>query len=265
MTLLLLQESIGPRCFIPAFLDYFPEHKTWDYFPKTLPLDLESGGTEQLSCVICMEAIHLPGEKEQEPDEDAEEGERDGLLEKGRRASMADIGRSITGRWSYMVRRALRVVIADECAKVPPCHHIMHTQCLESWLAIKSEWCVASSLPSRASRSCGAVRPAAGHCRCRSICIAELSHHATPSLPSESGPLQRIAIREACFGPFSLYSRMAQVCQSRSWSHCWLWYALHNRLTVPFVMSHLAPYSRLFLSSLGMHSHTCSAIQYEQS
>lgn len=36
-----------------------------------------------------------------------------------------DRERGIFSRWSYMV---------------PPCHHIAHTRCLESWLAIKSEW-----------------------------------------------------------------------------------------------------------------------------
>jgi hypothetical protein len=114
---LILQELIGPRFFVPAALDYFPQTEAWDYFPKHLPADLESGAG-QLSCVICLEAIDLPGEKE------AGEDEKDSLLDKGRRNSVADIGRSL-GRWSFMV---------------PPCHHIAHVNCLESWLAIKSEW-----------------------------------------------------------------------------------------------------------------------------
>lgn len=29
-----------------------------------------------------------------------------------------------------------------DVVQVPPCHHIAHTKCLESWLAVKSEWCV---------------------------------------------------------------------------------------------------------------------------
>ena len=37
--------------------------------------------------------------------------------------------------------------------QVPPCHHIAHTDCLESWAAIKMEWC--AYMLSRVSAAAG--------------------------------------------------------------------------------------------------------------
>jgi len=120
---LLLQDKLGPRFFLPRGF-YFAELDTWDYHPILPPADIESGAGahgkgKETDCVICFEKIELatPGrtsidmrtsEKEATPGSGVFDGVRRGA-----------------NRMSYMV---------------PPCHHIAHTSCLESWAAIKMEW-----------------------------------------------------------------------------------------------------------------------------
>jgi len=99
MAILILQELYNPRFFIPSKFDIFPKTERWDYFPASLPTDLESGDSS-VDCIICMEKIELRNDsthKEFTMDDD----ERESLLEKGKRNS-AHFGQSL-GRWSYMV------------------------------------------------------------------------------------------------------------------------------------------------------------------
>lgn len=121
--ILYLQDKLGPRFFLPRGV-FFQELDTWDYHPLLPPADIESGGDDtktgnEVDCVICFEKIELaaPGRtsldmRTAEKDSNGGPGVFDGV-------------RRGANRMSYMV---------------PPCHHIAHTSCLESWAAIKMEW-----------------------------------------------------------------------------------------------------------------------------
>ncbi|SCV74948.1 BQ2448_7977 [Microbotryum intermedium] len=108
--ILVLQDSrFGARFFLPtraieAF--HLAELETWDYHPVPSTLDLETSVSaispcHSEDCPICLSSIQIHPTKEEEGDP----GARNKL------------------RWSYMV---------------PPCHHLMHTECMESWIAVKS-------------------------------------------------------------------------------------------------------------------------------
>lgn len=131
VTVLLLQDTFGPRFFLPKGF-WFPELDTWDYHPVLPPHDIENpsgsvgdGDKKDVDCVICFEKIELTGG-----------GRRDSIdartSEKGDEAAgsggpVGDVlgaARRGASRMSYMV---------------PPCHHLAHTTCLESWAAIKME------------------------------------------------------------------------------------------------------------------------------
>lgn len=107
-TILILQDSrLGARFFLNTFLLDFlsiSEEETWDYHPLSSSIDIESNVDLHLEedCPICFEKIMEPLTKEEKE------------LDMGEREKQA--------RWEYMV---------------PPCHHVAHTKCLESWLAIK--------------------------------------------------------------------------------------------------------------------------------
>lgn len=102
--LLLAQDShLGARFFLPRF--FLPslgltDAETWDYHPLLAPSDVEGGQLPE-DCPICLEPIVL-GDKEDR-----------------------ELGMAGRARWAYMC---------------PPCHHVAHTECLESWLAIKVSW-----------------------------------------------------------------------------------------------------------------------------
>ena len=116
-----MQDSrFGARFFLPrpllSRMD-LAETETWDYHPLLPPPDLEAGalgneeGNAKEDCPICLSPIQIaparsgPAVKEKDAGEVDREKERQEL------------------RWGYMI---------------PPCGHVAHTECLESWIEIKS-------------------------------------------------------------------------------------------------------------------------------
>ncbi|WAR55391.1 hypothetical protein PtB15_6B132 [Puccinia triticina] len=144
---LILQDYLGARFFVLGCC--FAYEPMWDYHPVKLPthVDLEHGGTtggaggeKMPECVICFEPIDvLPSSPVSSPDASLDHHQHQHPQARGSStdehehprprtsfpfAPSSDVHHSLFSRWSYMV---------------PPCHHIAHTKCLESWLAIKSE------------------------------------------------------------------------------------------------------------------------------
>lgn len=106
------------------------------------PEDIESGGRsgalKEVDCTICLEKIELsaPGRHSI----DMRTAEKD--------TPVNAVGDVISGvrrganRMSYMVRSSVHAdptALTNTFEQVPPCHHIAHTECLESWAAIKME------------------------------------------------------------------------------------------------------------------------------
>ena len=98
MSTILLQELFGARFFIPKQWRIFPEQERWNYHPALPPGDVETsdGGVD---CVICLERIEFPKEKDAFEPVDEEEKER--LLDRFRKEAMVDVAR--LSRWNYMV------------------------------------------------------------------------------------------------------------------------------------------------------------------
>ena len=124
---LLLQDTLGARFFLPRGF-WFPELDTWDYHPVMPAPDLESAGSGadgqgagDVNCVICFEKIDVDGSGETKADD-----EQDGVGASGSGpvGDVVSASKRAANRMSYMV---------------PPCHHLAHTTCLESWAAIKLE------------------------------------------------------------------------------------------------------------------------------
>ncbi|KEI37928.1 uncharacterized protein L969DRAFT_95778 [Mixia osmundae IAM 14324] len=147
---MLLQDILGARFFLPK--DWYPEQNKWDYHPALPPVDAENA-QGSIDCVICLEKIDFYSTN----------GMRDD--EKGVDA-LATVGRAFN-RFNYMV---------------PPCHHIAHTHCLESWLAIKFEW-----------STTGPQMQTAPACLAHQIELDGLSGHtlAIKPSPSESDPREQ--------------------------------------------------------------------------
>lgn len=138
---LFLQDWFGPRFFLPRGV-WFEEQETWDYHPALPPDDIESSGKadgkREVDCIICLEAIELaPGRLS--VDQRVADKETSGA-----------VGDVISGvkrganRLSYMVSDWRNTPHFGEHAnvgvvQVPPCHHIAHTSCLETWAAQKME------------------------------------------------------------------------------------------------------------------------------
>lgn len=123
-SVLLMQDSrFGARFFLPrpllAWLE-LAETETWDYHPLLPPPDVEAAslaqaddeGNAKEDCPICLSPIQIaPARPKDGKEKDALENE--GEREKERQEL----------RWGYMI---------------PPCGHVAHTECLESWIEIKS-------------------------------------------------------------------------------------------------------------------------------
>lgn len=122
---LFLQDYFGPRFFLPRGV-WFEEISTWDYHPILPPADIEGGDSKtEVDCVICFETIEMGSSNAGRMSVDmrtAEKGEGSGANNVG---DVLDSVRRGANRMSFMV---------------PPCHHLAHTSCLESWAAIKMEW-----------------------------------------------------------------------------------------------------------------------------
>ena len=162
VSIILLQDRLGLRFFVPKGR-WFPELDAWDYHPILPPRDLESGTTvgdgskigkeknNEVDCVICFEKIELASVGRTSIDmRTAEKGDNSPIS-----AASAGVGEVFGGvqrgvsRMSYMVSILLPAKTPKyplvlkrlwTLLQVPPCHHIAHTECLESWAAIKMEW-----------------------------------------------------------------------------------------------------------------------------
>lgn len=164
VAVLFLQDKLGPRFFLPTGF-WFEELDHWDYHPILLPQDIESGpvlgeeGTDEakrldlarkgeVECPICLSPIEIASPGGDRASLDVKTGE---YASSG--TSMGEVlgaARRGANRMTYMVRSfgcdlnaGIDADFYRPCVQVPPCHHLMHTDCLEGWASQKMIWYVA--------------------------------------------------------------------------------------------------------------------------
>lgn len=108
MAFLLLQDTFGPRFFLPKGL-WFAELDTWDYHPILPPSDIENpagfgdSDKKDVDCVICFEKIELAGSARRDSIDarTSEKGDEAGAS--GAVGDVFDAARRGASRMSYMV------------------------------------------------------------------------------------------------------------------------------------------------------------------
>ncbi|KAF9779793.1 hypothetical protein BJ322DRAFT_1086479 [Thelephora terrestris] len=118
-----LQDFYGPAFFLPA---RFKAAKVYDYHPPMRLPDPESPDRSLGDCAICMDAILV----------DPSMGEKGSPASK--EASWAGTAESHPGGIFNVVHRNVVEAKIRKSYSLAPCHHLFHTSCLETWLAIKN-------------------------------------------------------------------------------------------------------------------------------
>ena len=96
------QDLLGPRFFLPS--RFFRAEQRYDYHPTSINANVMAANAN-MTCNICFERINIG---------------TDG----------GGVDTTVDGLGHAFNRRAVMV---------PPCNHVAHTECLETWLGIKSE------------------------------------------------------------------------------------------------------------------------------
>ncbi|KAF9644702.1 hypothetical protein BDM02DRAFT_3190363 [Thelephora ganbajun] len=119
-----LQDLYGPAFFLPA---RFTTVKTYDYHPPMRLPDPESPDRSLGDCAICMDVIIV----------DPLMGEKGASTSKETAWAGAVEGQS-SGVFNVVHRNVVGTASIRKSYSLAPCHHLFHTTCLETWLAIKN-------------------------------------------------------------------------------------------------------------------------------